>query len=571
MRFFKDLNFSKCGIKFLDKSLSRFANLEELCLTANKLEVLENLPSSITVLNAYANSIRTIAPPSPALKVLHLGLGFNNLDNCQQLLPFRHSLQSLDLSFNDLSDFKACMSALQQFSQLKYLWLQGNPLCLNKHYRSAVVVRMPSLATLDGTPLKAENRASMPISKNPSKSEGPSTGKKSGKGKGQPDKKAAAAEEAKRLEEEKAAAKQREEQRKMELELQKLASTEEALVADVVIQCNLKEVANLPDPGAVLEPALPEGDQTAQLDKGGKVDAKGGAKGGKSGKKGAAAKAGGGTRGDWDEKEPGVYSKTVKEEEENAEGCATETEKEITTRFEHVIKYRLQDDMIYATDTFLYNSDNSPINLSSKRTITASPDSQWRDFFDLLGLDVLLYRRQITQTKTTLKVFPSPEEVDPESLAQTTRSKASAASASSKPKTPNKSTRSKGEPSADELGPEVTVTETEDVEDVLLGVAHLDTSKVTSSCKEAYTSWSATTSLQFQAADTSEWDPLRQRRLPGEAEKAKEAEPASQSGDDAPQPISISVEFHLNPLEKEPVEAAEEDPGLNKSGKLSKR
>ncbi len=201
--FFQDIDLSGQGLVVLDAGLARFLKLRELSVCRNRLTSIDYLPPNLLVLNAYNNNISMInagiATPNSHCKslnanacelgsqphsggtgkpswlvldpsaaaaaaassstisrtppLLQLGLGYNELSSLTSLLPFTNSLVFLDLSYNNLSDLGHVVAILSRFKRLKYLYLQGNPICLSRYYRIVLESRLSFLSTLDDVPL----------------------------------------------------------------------------------------------------------------------------------------------------------------------------------------------------------------------------------------------------------------------------------------------------------------------------------------------------------------------------------------------------------------------------------
>ncbi|KAH0502232.1 Leucine-rich repeat-containing protein 43 [Microtus ochrogaster] len=81
--YFRSLRVVDKGVTLVDKDLLKFLKLEELILSANKIEEIDanNLPRTLKVLELYGNLIASMkclcSPPPPNLQ--HLGLGHNKL------------------------------------------------------------------------------------------------------------------------------------------------------------------------------------------------------------------------------------------------------------------------------------------------------------------------------------------------------------------------------------------------------------------------------------------------------------------------------------------------------------
>ena len=139
-----------------------------------------DLCTRLRVLNLAANELEGLPDMSAMAELLHVGVGYNRVDDhglgaLVRCLP-RAKLQSLDLGSNELTDLEAALDALEPLTALRHLTLQGNPLCIRPDYR-ATCARHPlsaRLAQLDGTEL-------------PSASEGPAGGASPAKSPAPPD------------------------------------------------------------------------------------------------------------------------------------------------------------------------------------------------------------------------------------------------------------------------------------------------------------------------------------------------------------------------------------------------
>lgn len=495
-RYFQDLNFNKCGIKCLDKSLLSFTNLKELCVTGNGLTTLENIPPSVVVLNAYANSITTISPPSTLLRLFHLGLGYNQISSIEQIRYFKDHLVSLDLSYNDLVDLKQTIQELQEFKNLKFLWLQGNPLSLCKYYRSAVIVRLLKLQLLDGIQTREEVEETPAQTRQ--KKDAERTSKKGGKvAEKKPDKrkqdeeKAQKEAEAKILQEKITKAQSRHNTHRQ-------ANCDEALDNKIILRLSLHSLEGLEDPGMMYD-LMDDGDKNDKAGAGRspravKKEAKKPAKGGKGG----GGKNGAIQRGDWLQQDDGSFTRSEAEESKTERGAHTIIEREFVTRFEHFIRYRLQDDEIHETTNIQYKDDEEVLPINQNKTLEIIPGPLWRDLFDILGIDFLLFKRRTTNIKTITKQSRASETPD---NSKTTG------------RTNKKDKKDKTAGNATDEDSDVVVTEAKEQEESLLGVCHLDTSIIMSKVKDDVTVFSVTTDLEFQFVDTTNWDPLIQRRV----------------------------------------------------------
>ncbi|XP_050002491.1 leucine-rich repeat-containing protein 43 isoform X2 [Alexandromys fortis] len=155
--YFRSLRVVDKGVTLVDKDLLKFLKLEELILSANKIEEIDanNLPQTLKVLELYGNLITSMeclcSPPPPKLQ--HLGLGHNKLLGPLESLYVTSrnwpNLVSLDLGFNELTDLQSMIAGLCTLKHLRLLVLQGNPLALVPYYRGFTVDSLARLCVLD--------------------------------------------------------------------------------------------------------------------------------------------------------------------------------------------------------------------------------------------------------------------------------------------------------------------------------------------------------------------------------------------------------------------------------------
>uniref|UniRef100_A0A8C6N592 Leucine rich repeat containing 43 n=1 Tax=Mus spicilegus TaxID=10103 RepID=A0A8C6N592_MUSSI len=155
--YFRSLRVVNKGVSLVDKDLLKFLKLEELVLSANKIEEIDanNLPPTLKVLELYGNLIASMeclcSAPPPRLQ--HLGLGHNKLlGPLESLYVTSHNwpqLVSLDLGFNNLTDLQSMILGLSTLRHLRLLVLQGNPLSLVPYYRGYTIDSLAHLCVLD--------------------------------------------------------------------------------------------------------------------------------------------------------------------------------------------------------------------------------------------------------------------------------------------------------------------------------------------------------------------------------------------------------------------------------------
>ncbi|OQS02353.1 hypothetical protein THRCLA_05259 [Thraustotheca clavata] len=151
---FRNVRLTKLDMETIDKAFaSLYPQLERIDVSDNELRVLEHLPPSMLEVDAYKNHIAKVNISCENL--VHLGLGLNSLQKCPNV-PSR--LLSLDLSYNQIIDFPALLTALQSLSDLRHLFLIGNPITLCRGYRHALLTKLPTLVVVDDIALRDNER-----------------------------------------------------------------------------------------------------------------------------------------------------------------------------------------------------------------------------------------------------------------------------------------------------------------------------------------------------------------------------------------------------------------------------
>ncbi|NXT83774.1 LRC43 protein, partial [Zapornia atra] len=163
---FRSLRIVDKGVEEIDEGLLQLQQLEELILTANRVNRITsaNLPRMLRVLELCCNAMADLqglcAQPPPDLQ--HLGLGYNRLRGPSRdkylTADFWPNLVSLDLSFNSFTDLLELVSQLSSLQKLRILMLQGNPLALIPTYRGFLVDSLPKLFVLDDIHIEPDER-----------------------------------------------------------------------------------------------------------------------------------------------------------------------------------------------------------------------------------------------------------------------------------------------------------------------------------------------------------------------------------------------------------------------------
>ncbi|CAD5314958.1 unnamed protein product [Arabidopsis thaliana] len=137
----------------MDESLQLLPAAESLDLSRNKFVKVDNLRrcTKLKHLDLGFNHLRTVSYLSQvSCHLVKLVLRNNALTTLRGIENLK-SLQGLDVSYNIISNFSE-LEFLWSLSQLKELWLEGNPVCCARWYRAHVFsyVALPDELKLDG-------------------------------------------------------------------------------------------------------------------------------------------------------------------------------------------------------------------------------------------------------------------------------------------------------------------------------------------------------------------------------------------------------------------------------------
>ncbi|ONI09370.1 hypothetical protein PRUPE_5G234800 [Prunus persica] len=136
------LSFVSCacnGLVLMDESLQLLPAVETLDLSRNKFAKVDNLRKCVKLkhLDLGFNHLRTISSISEVTcHILKLVLRNNALTTLRGIENLK-SLEGLDVSYNIISNFSE-LEYLAGLPALQSLWLEGNPLCCARWYRSHV-------------------------------------------------------------------------------------------------------------------------------------------------------------------------------------------------------------------------------------------------------------------------------------------------------------------------------------------------------------------------------------------------------------------------------------------------
>lgn len=151
------------GIEKMDSSLASMGNLKVLNLSNNKITVLPaHLPPKIQELNLTGNLITEINTGSAVFpSLLHIGVSYNQLNDAalKQIAKTFPKLFCIDISHNRLESLSQAVITLHGLTDLKMLYLIGNPLMLCPGYRNVLKTKLKALKVLDGLPTLNEQES----------------------------------------------------------------------------------------------------------------------------------------------------------------------------------------------------------------------------------------------------------------------------------------------------------------------------------------------------------------------------------------------------------------------------
>ena len=90
---------------------------------------------------------------TPLKTLVHIGLSYNLIkdSNLTQITRNFPQLFCLDLQFNQLCDLSLTVAQISKLSDIKVLYLAGNPLALTFRYRDIIKQNFIDLRYFDGT------------------------------------------------------------------------------------------------------------------------------------------------------------------------------------------------------------------------------------------------------------------------------------------------------------------------------------------------------------------------------------------------------------------------------------
>lgn len=389
---FTDLILENLEISEIDPSISKFNQIESLTLSSNKINTITCLPSQLKSLNLKANSLKIIQilPSIPPLQ--HLNVSKNKFIDISSLLVFKDTLVSLDISCNCISDLEHLLASLKQLSQLKSLTLFGNPCCLLRCYRAAIMHYVSTLTTLDGiscVPTEEELSFKQAKIKENELKNIPLSPKESKKSQKQPPAKKAEPKNTRgsvidpAIEEAKAAEAARIQRCQLEWSY---VPCDNDLKSDVLLIIQVESLTALPKPnngGFKVEP-VPVSSTTPKSKKPVKETSKNSKK-----------------------EDPNVLPPVVTEEVSesvNELGQTVTTKTTTTIAITYFLRYRLENEEIFETNAKDW-SDAILFQHHNRQSFCTS--ISWNTLFSEHGIDFLLYQR----TKTTVSIQTSTPTV----------------------------------------------------------------------------------------------------------------------------------------------------------------
>ena len=160
MCVFRTLRLPRTNVEHIDAM--NFVNLVELDISGNQCSSLY-VPRNLQVLNAYNCGMGHLPEESLPDSLYHIGLGYNFMTSAAQIVYFCPNLLSLDLSFNGLCDLPETLELFKppNMTQLKHLFLYGNPIALLEGYRESFLTTVPSLEVFDNETINPNERDEM--------------------------------------------------------------------------------------------------------------------------------------------------------------------------------------------------------------------------------------------------------------------------------------------------------------------------------------------------------------------------------------------------------------------------
>ncbi|CAL4059339.1 unnamed protein product, partial [Meganyctiphanes norvegica] len=135
------------------------SSMEEISLHQHDIEKIEHLHRwcpRLKILYLQGNLISKIENLSRLRELVYLNLALNNIENVEGLENC-DALSKLDFTANFITDLSS-LTSLQDCTNLKELYLTGNPCCEYRGYREWVMTLLPGLQELDGRPITRAER-----------------------------------------------------------------------------------------------------------------------------------------------------------------------------------------------------------------------------------------------------------------------------------------------------------------------------------------------------------------------------------------------------------------------------
>ncbi len=158
-----DLSFTKVSSSLLEVIPSNFPNLQQLHLSDNGLNTLDEWISKLTSLNTLDISLNNFTMLPEILqqsKINALNISDNKIKITEYGIKFPH-IESLDIRRNEISDFKELGLLNQIFPNLKNLRINGNPIFDDlsvDEMEVNVIARFDNLEFVNGTEISKDER-----------------------------------------------------------------------------------------------------------------------------------------------------------------------------------------------------------------------------------------------------------------------------------------------------------------------------------------------------------------------------------------------------------------------------
>ena len=137
-----------------EKVLSTLKEITLHQFEIERIELIDNVCRELQILYLQNNVISKIENLSRLVELAYLQLALNNISVIENL-EHCEALSKLDLTCNFVED-PSCVASLQANTNLRSLFLVGNPLAAYPMYREYILSLLPQLTVLDGIDVSKE-------------------------------------------------------------------------------------------------------------------------------------------------------------------------------------------------------------------------------------------------------------------------------------------------------------------------------------------------------------------------------------------------------------------------------